>query len=46
MDGAAADYRNAAMRTTSLPERRYLTGRVLALDAAHCKGSDDSRRSG
>jgi len=32
LDGAAADYRQAAARTTSLPERRYLTGRALALD--------------
>jgi RNA polymerase sigma factor (sigma-70 family) len=31
--GAASDYRQAARRTASLPERRYLTGRALALDA-------------
>ncbi|WP_030436337.1 RNA polymerase sigma factor [Actinoplanes subtropicus] len=30
--GAAADYREAARRTASLPERRYLTGRADALD--------------
>ena len=29
-DGAAADYREAARRTASFPERRYLTGRALA----------------
>lgn len=28
---AAASYREAARRTTSLPERRYLTGRALRL---------------
>ena len=32
-DGAAADYRQAARRTASLPERRYLTSRANALDA-------------
>jgi RNA polymerase sigma factor (sigma-70 family) len=32
-DGAASDYRQAARRTTSVPERRYLTGRAAALDA-------------
>jgi RNA polymerase sigma factor (sigma-70 family) len=32
-DGAAADYREAARRTASLPERRYLTGRADALSA-------------
>jgi predicted RNA polymerase sigma factor len=30
-DGAAADYREAARRTASLPERRYLTARAAAL---------------
>ena len=30
--GAAADYRAAAQRTTSAPERRYLSGRATALD--------------
>ena len=29
-DGAAADYREAARRTASFPERRYLTSRALA----------------
>jgi RNA polymerase sigma factor (sigma-70 family) len=29
-DGAAADYREAARRTASVPERRYLTGRAVA----------------
>jgi hypothetical protein len=29
--GAAAGYREAARRTTSLPERRYLIGRALNL---------------
>ena len=33
LDGAAADYRQAAGRTSSLPERRYLTSRAQALDA-------------
>jgi RNA polymerase sigma factor (sigma-70 family) len=32
-DGAASDYREAARRTASVPERRYLTGRAVALDA-------------
>jgi predicted RNA polymerase sigma factor len=32
--GAAGDYRHAARRTASIPERRYLTGRGAALDAA------------
>jgi RNA polymerase sigma factor (sigma-70 family) len=31
-DGAASDYRQAARRTASIPERRYLTGRAAALD--------------
>jgi len=31
--GAVAGYREAACRTTSLPERRYLTGRALRLAA-------------
>ena len=30
-DGAASDYREAARRTASVPERRYLTGRAVAL---------------
>ena len=30
-DGAVASYRAAVRRTTSLPERRYLTGRAAAL---------------
>jgi RNA polymerase sigma factor (sigma-70 family) len=30
--GAAADYRDAARRTASLPERRYLAGRATACD--------------
>jgi len=29
--GAAAGYREAARRTTSLPERRYLAGRAVRL---------------
>jgi RNA polymerase sigma factor (sigma-70 family) len=29
-DGAASDYLDAARRTASIPERRYLTGRALA----------------
>ena len=32
-DGAASDYLNAARRTASIPERRYRTGRAVALDA-------------
>jgi RNA polymerase sigma factor (sigma-70 family) len=32
-DGAASDYRQAARQTTSVPERRYLTGRAAALHA-------------
>jgi len=32
-DGAASDYRQAAQRTASVPERRYLMGRAAALDA-------------
>jgi RNA polymerase sigma factor (sigma-70 family) len=32
-DGAASDYREAARRTASVPERRYLTARAVALDA-------------
>jgi RNA polymerase sigma factor (sigma-70 family) len=31
-DGAASDYLDAARRTASIPERRYLTGRAVALD--------------
>ncbi|WP_199853374.1 hypothetical protein [Plantactinospora sp. BC1] len=31
--GAAADYREAARRTASLPERRHLTSRAAELDA-------------
>jgi len=31
--GAASDYREAARRTASVPERRYLTGRAVALGA-------------
>jgi len=30
-DGAKSDYLDAARRTASIPERRYLTGRALAL---------------
>jgi len=33
LDGAAADYREAARRTASLPERRYLTGRAAAAES-------------
>jgi RNA polymerase sigma factor (sigma-70 family) len=33
LDGAASDYRQAARHTASLPERRYLTSRALALEA-------------
>jgi len=33
LDGAAADYREAARRTASLPERRYLTGRAVAAES-------------
>jgi len=36
--GAAASYREAARRTTSLPERRYLAGRATRL-ASHRKSS-------
>jgi len=32
-DGAASDYLQAARRTASVPERRYLTGRAAALGA-------------
>jgi RNA polymerase sigma factor (sigma-70 family) len=32
-DGAVADYREAARRTASVPERRYLTGRAAAVTA-------------
>ena len=32
-NGAASDYLDAARRTASIPERRYLTGRAVALDA-------------
>jgi len=32
-EGAASDYREAARRTASVPERRYLTGRAVALGA-------------
>jgi len=32
-DGAVSDYRQAARRTASVPERRYLAGRAAALDA-------------
>ena len=30
-DGAASDYQEAAQRTASVPERRYLTGRATAM---------------
>jgi RNA polymerase sigma factor (sigma-70 family) len=30
-DGAASDYREAARRTASIPERRYLAGRAIAV---------------
>jgi len=32
LDGAAADYREAARRTASLPERRYLTGKAASAE--------------
>ncbi|MEZ0094473.1 RNA polymerase sigma factor [Streptacidiphilus sp. EB129] len=32
-DAAASDYREAARRTASIPERRYLTGRFLDLES-------------
>ena len=32
-DGAASDYRAAARRTASLPERRYLTGRAASAES-------------
>jgi len=38
--GAVASYREAARRTTSLPERRYLTGRAARLAG----GQENSRR--
>jgi RNA polymerase sigma factor (sigma-70 family) len=40
LPGAAADYRQAARRTASLPERRYLTDRAGQLSA----GCEDRRR--
>ena len=33
LDGAASDYRAAARRTASLPERRYLTGRAASAES-------------
>ncbi|MCU7727034.1 sigma-70 family RNA polymerase sigma factor [Actinoplanes sp. KI2] len=41
--GAAGDYREAARRTASLPERRYLTARAGDLDSAPVAGRDDAQ---
>jgi len=38
LEGAVTSYREAARRTTSLPERRYLAGRAARL-AGQKKGS-------